>query len=274
MLTSRSPRRGRERDSATTVRNSQNAYRYPVGGVQVDRLPLRHVAQHAAPAHEREREQHQARAVRVHEHERRGDRGADEEVALSPPHGRRAVEPAAAEVHQRGRGSRARTCRARSPTATSAIGMTTRGWRPRNDSGTSTVNTSTPSSASPNISGRSDNTVKLHASAGIASASARTRSCVVWNATRNRNTATHAPARPTARRIPIAPTERFERAVHQLGEPRLRDPVRARRRERDTDRAAGCRGRGSARRCAGARGTSCRRATGTRARSRRARTAA
>ena len=94
------------------------------------------------------------------------------------------------------------------------------------------MNTSTLSSASPNISGRSDHTVKLHASAGIASASARTRSFVVRNATRNRNTATHAPARPTDERIPNAPTDAVERAVHDLGQPRLRDPVRARGRER------------------------------------------
>ena len=51
-------------------------------------------------------------------------------------------------------------------------GITTRGWRPSSESGTSTVNTTAPSSARPNHSGRSDCTVKLHASAGTAIASA------------------------------------------------------------------------------------------------------
>ena len=64
------------------------------------------------------------------------------------------------------------------------IGTTTRAWRPSALPGTSTVNTSTPSSTRPNIRGRADATVKLHASAGIRRPSARTRSFVVWNAIR------------------------------------------------------------------------------------------
>ena len=58
------------------------------------------------------------------------------------------------------------------------------------------------------MSGRSENTEKLHASAGMPRASARTRSFVAWSATRKRKIATHAPARPTAMRIPIAPIDR------------------------------------------------------------------
>ena len=55
--------------------------------------------------------------------------------------------------------------------------MTTRGWRPRNDVGhLDGEHDDARASASPNINGRSEHTVKLHASAGIASASARTRS--------------------------------------------------------------------------------------------------
>ena len=168
MLTSRSPRRGLRAGQRDQREEEPERVEDAGQRVQVDRLPLGDVAEHLAAAHQREREQHQARAVRDSRRQRpprsrcRSSRSRSRPRVGGAPSSQRPTRYTARYSE-----ARARTCRARSPRATSRPGSRPADGGRGTTPGTSTVNTSTPSSASPNISGRSDRTVKLHASAGM-----------------------------------------------------------------------------------------------------------
>ena len=200
-------------------------------------------------------------AVRVDERRGERDAGAGQQRALPSRPRAGAVEPAAEQVQRRGTRSRARTCRARWPTPrTAPAARPAGGARPR-QSGTSTTHrrTSEEEHAEQQRALRPQR-VEAAERGDRQQRGAHPLARQAQREPEREHADQPRPRCPPSTRIAERPERAVERAVEHLGEPRLRDPVHARRGVRVDVVVRDPVVEDVLDRCAGARRTSCRRA--------------